>query len=131
MGTTMRSAVGAAVGAAVGMVAVATTIVSVTSVSVTSIAVTAVARWTALELLILLLDIGDQVLTQLPCLFDHVGIRSTIHIITRPTRSPQNPYSSKLVTFNLFLVSAAEASFVNKLGKFLLDKLVDLGDSRF
>jgi hypothetical protein len=47
-------------------------------VSVTSIAVTAVARWTALELLILFLDIGDQVLAKLPCFFDHIGIRSTV-----------------------------------------------------
>jgi hypothetical protein len=176
MGTTMR--------AAVGMVAVAATIVSVASVSVTSIAVTAVARWTALELLILFLDIGDQVLAKLPCLFNHIGIRSSnveehvlialvvcgcfeisgspaLDLHTAPCflldvlyistavsndlstqvetmdrlQTDRNlllgPFaSSKLVTFDLFLVSAAEASFVNKLGEFLLDKLVDLGDSR-
>jgi hypothetical protein len=40
-----------------------------------------------------------------------------------------NPYSSKLITFNLLLVSAAETSLVYKLRKLLLDKLVDFGDS--
>jgi hypothetical protein len=180
----MRTTVRTAMRAAVRMVTVAPTVVSVASVSITSIAVTTVARWTALELLILFLDIGDQVLAKLPCLFNHIGIRSSNveeHVlialvvcgcleISRPPaldlhtapcflldvlyistavsndlstqvetmdrlQTDRNlllgPFaSSKLITFDLFLVSAAEASFVNKLGEFLLDKLVDLGDSR-
>jgi hypothetical protein len=35
-----------------------------------------VTRWAGLELLILLFDVGNQVLTELLGLFNHAGIRS-------------------------------------------------------
>jgi hypothetical protein len=45
------------------------------------------------------------------------------------TRKSQEPYSTKLVTFNLLLISTAETPFIDKLREFLLDQFVDLGDS--
>lgn len=70
MGTAMRTTV--------GMVTVAATVVPIASITVTTVAITAaIARWATLEFLVLLLDVGDQILTKLLCLLNHVGVRSS------------------------------------------------------
>lgn len=39
-------------------------------------------------------------------------------------------YPSKFVSLNLFRLASSKASLVYQLGKFLLDKLIDLGNGR-
>jgi hypothetical protein len=56
-------------------------------------------------------------------------LRYKKYVSIRLTSPSQTPYSSKLITLNLLLVSAAETSLVDKLGKLLLNEFVDLGDS--
>lgn len=46
-----------------------------------------VARGSALELLVLLLDIGNQIFTKLFALLNHLSIRATLRTISQPKRS--------------------------------------------